>query len=493
MNLKSILDMKTGRMTLLFALAAVVFAAAAPRVFAQEEAAEAPEAGSVLTNSPAANEALVPGGAGAGLSPDIGDFMESSAPRILPGASMRRSFAPKFLPSFAASPKTPPAAAAPSAPQALPEVPAAVPASVMTAPAEPVAAGAPAQAEGISPAGPPPLPAGSLEDFLVNAQNGQAASATPGFHPARTGNQPSSGKEGKSLLQRLLSPLELPAGKAAAASTGQAAQMGRADYDSHILGGAPSSASGSAENGGGLWARRLPASVPPKAAGAPSPAADPHPNQVMVALSLDLKKHPGEFRDALASLSSTARFKPAPGFAAGVPGAGMNGKIAVVGWLPRNEVPHLFSVPSVARVRVDWNPGPSSATDLLKIPGASARMIVGLRIPAGADPARVIAADLPRLRMESGFSYGRTIGYRTVRGSKDKELMVSGDLPLRGLSVAMGDADVLSVTPVPPPAISRASAGRSPGISGFLSYAAARSPGLFGLTALALVFSLAGF
>jgi len=486
MSSKGILDMKTGRMTLLFALAAVVFAAAAPRVFAQEEAAEAPEAGSALTNSPAANEALVPGGPGAGLSPDLGDFMESSAPRILPGASMRRSFAPKFLPSFAASPKTPPAAAAASAPQALSEVPAAVPAAVMTAPAEPLASGAPAQAEGVSPAGPPPLPAGSLEDFLVNAQNGQGVSATPGFHPARAGNQSSSKKEGKSLLQRLLSPLELAAGKAAAASAGQAAQMGRADYDSHILGGAPSSASGRAENGGGLWARRPAASAQPKAAGA-------HSNQVMVALSLDLRKHPGEFRDALASLSSTARFKPAPGFAAGVPGAEMNGKIAVVGWLPRNEVSHLFSVPSVARVRVDWNPGPSSAADLLKIPGASARMIVGLRIPAGADPARVIADDLPRLRIESGFSYGRTIGYRTVRGSKDKELMVSGDLPLRGLSVAMGDADVLSVTPVPPPAISRASARRSSGISGFLSYAAARSPGLFGLTALALVFSLAGF
>jgi len=492
MNSEGILDMKTGRITLLSALAAVVFAAAAPRVFAQEEAAEAPEAGSTIMNSPAVNAALVPGGAGSDISPDLGDFMESSALRSMP--KVRRSFAPRFLPSFAAAPKTPPVAApTAAAPQAQPEVPAAVPAAVMTAPAEPLASGAPVQAEGISPAGPPPLPAGSLEDFLLNAQNGQAANAAPGFHPARAGNQSSANKEGKSLLQRLLSPLELPAGKAAAASAGQAAQMGRADYDSHILGETPPSSLKNAENGDDLWARRPSASLQPRAAGAPSAAAASHPNQVMVALSLDLRKHPGEFRDALASLSSTALFKPAPGFSAGVPGAGMHGKIAVVGWLPRNEVTRLFSVPSVAQVRVDWNPGPSSAADLLKIPGASARMIVGLRIPAGMDPAQALAEDLPRLRMNGGFFYDRTIGYRRLPGSKDRELMVSGDLPLRGLSIAMRDADVMSVTPVPPPAISRAAAGRSSGISGFLSYAAARSPGLFGLTALALVFSLAGF
>ncbi|MDE2313747.1 MAG: hypothetical protein KGL04_06205, partial [Elusimicrobia bacterium] len=114
-------------------------------------------------------------------------------------------------------------------------------------------------------------------------------------------------------------------------------------------------------------------------------------------------------------------------------------------------------------------------------------------IPAGQDPAVVIAKELPRLREESGFAYKRTMGYRKTRGAKDKVLMVSGDVPLRGLSAVMGDAGVMSVAPVPPPPPLLRAPVRAPGVSGFLSYAAKRSPGLVGLTALALVFSLAGF
>ncbi len=484
--------MKTTKAVLLFfVLATGVFLASAPLCSAQEAAAEAPEAGASLANTPVSDGEIVPGGP-AGLAPDLGDFMENSSVPSLPKASLRRSFVPRFLPSSRAisAPAALPSAAESAAPQAPSALPAAVPNAVVASPfGVPASPAASAQSES-APAGPPPLPAGSLEDFLVNTQNGQTT-GSPGLHSFD--REQNSGKRGrKSLLQMLLAPLKLSASKAVSASAGQAAQMGRDDYDSHILGG--SAHPESARNDAAIqWPRRPSArpEVPPVAA--TTSAATGHSNQVMVALSLDMSKRPGKFRDALADLSRTAMFKPAPGFAAGVPGAGMHGKIAVVGWLPRKNVSRLFALPSVARVRVDWNPDSSSAAELLKMPGASARMIIGLRIPAGQDPAEIIAKSLPRLRMESGFAYERTLGYRKMRGTKDRVLLVSGNVPLHGLSAAMGDAGVVSVAPVPPPPPTALVPARAPGVSGFLSYAARRSPGLVSLTALALVFSLAGF
>ncbi|MDE1975931.1 MAG: hypothetical protein KGI84_01575, partial [Elusimicrobia bacterium] len=86
--------MKTSRTAVLFfVLTAGVFAASAPLCSAQEAAAEAPESGASLANSPAIDGAVVPGGP-AGLAPDLGDFMENSSVPSLPKGSSRRSFAP---------------------------------------------------------------------------------------------------------------------------------------------------------------------------------------------------------------------------------------------------------------------------------------------------------------------------------------------------------------------------------------------------------------
>ncbi|MHB2025179.1 MAG: hypothetical protein ACYCPQ_00870 [Elusimicrobiota bacterium] len=436
---------------------------------------ESPDLAGPTAGLPMGTNSSMGGGIYSGVSPAAGDFMENYPAQTLPKFSgLAPAFAPTGVKLILSAPKTDLSAAEASPFQF------SIPQSIV----EPV---------GMSASGPPPRQAGSLEDFLANAQNSQPFDRGSGIAPIKGGANAAQNQKKQSLWQMLLRPLALPAAKADQSPAGEAAAMGREDYDSHILG------SQTRPDANAQWAKR-PSPVAESSIAAPPAAASPaaasvsaESNDVMVALNLDFKKHPGQLRDALADLSREAFFKPAAGFGPGLAShhIGSNGKISIVGWLPKNRVPNLFHVSSVAQVKVDWHPGPSARTDLLRAPGSYGDVAMGIRIPPGKDPASVLSRTVRRLGAESGFSYSKTIGYRALRGSTERMLMIVGRMPLRQISSAMADPGVLRLGPVPPPPAMRPAARRNRGLAGFFDFVMRRSPMLVGLTALALVFSLA--
>lgn len=296
-----------------------------------------------------------------------------------------------------------------------------------------------------------------------------AAFAGPAARAAREKETPDDRKR-YSLWEGLSSPLSLPANKVKDADADQASQLGRQDYDGHILGAAPAAvAKAGTPDGNGLAS----------AASGKEPAAPQ--GETFVAVSLDLKA--AELKDAVAGLSA-AGFRPDARFQPVFSGVGEK-KADVWGWMPSGRVPEALRLPAVARVQTSADTAAAAAAPAPR--GPLSQVLVGIRVRAGLGVDETYARVARELSSEAGLRVTRTVGYQPVPGSHDLALVVVGEVPARGLSRLMGHPEVLKVMPAPP----APDAGRSPrkpaALLRFLSFVQGRAPVLVLVTLLLLL------
>ncbi|MBI4347174.1 MAG: hypothetical protein HY553_09990 [Elusimicrobia bacterium] len=215
------------------------------------------------------------------------------------------------------------------------------------------------------------------------------------------------------------------------------------------------------------WQREPPANAPePRAAppGGPSlvsmsaPAQPAAPAPVFVSMELDLSNDPGNYRDAVKSLSKNAGFSLDPRFAP-VYRDSRRDRVSVWGWVPAAQVREAVSAPGV--VRLEAAPQAQSAPAGGE-PEAQWRLL--LRLPpaeeGSPDPAADFAGTLMRLS-EQGFVWKRS----EPRNSAGL-VAVLGTMPQRSLKRVLADPAVVRVepfrqAPAPQPAPLQASAGPS--------------------------------
>jgi len=279
-----------------------------------------------------------------------------------------------------------------------------------------------------------------------------------------------------SLWSGLNAPMMLPASQVDQVSADQAKSMGRADYESHILGlGAES---------GGVLEKTLPGD----SAGARGEAGPREaPQGLFVTLDIDISATPGEYRDAVADVSARSglrlddRFPPAFADSA-------KARVAVRGWVLPSELGQVFG-PNIMRLKVEHAPRIQSLPD-----APLTELLVGIRIPPGSPPGASLSAALERLSAQAAFRVKRIIGYQTIPGTSQMVLVVAGKVPVSSIPRVLGDRDIVKVVPSPDagPAAAERPASRREFVSRrFFSYAASREPRLL-LGTLLLTFALAG-
>jgi hypothetical protein len=211
----------------------------------------------------------------------------------------------------------------------------------------------------------------------------------------------------------------------------------------------------------------------------PQMAAVPEaaPPDIFVAVDLDLKANPDQYKDAVASLGRVAAFRPDPRFA---PAAPSPDRISFWGWMPANRVAEALAVSGVMRLHLDHS-RPWAAALSMPDP-ASGRFLVSIRVPdqAGAsEAADKVVEQLAGL----GFQPLRSAGTETAAGG-ELAFVVEGLLPVRALSLVLRHAQVLRVVPVRP---EQAAAPKDASPKGFLVYVADRAPFLLVITLLLLL------
>ena len=293
-----------------------------------------------------------------------------------------------------------------------------------------------------------------------------------------------------SLWEGLAAPIDVSAAQVRDMTPDQASRLGRRDYD-----------------GGSAGGRELNLAEPRGAVAIPTPATGgmglvaPFRDrsdfggtsrtgapasgraELFVAVDMNFKSGAGELRDAVADLARTAGFRPDLRFPP-VAADQAQRKVSVWGWMPAQSLSQALNVPSVARLAVQNGVAPRAP-----VAQATARMLVGLRLPRGVPPGEVLARATRQLG-DSGFRWKRTIGYQRVPGSDQLALVIEAEVPVRSLGRVMAHPDVLKIAPVPAPAVEPAptllseSPLRDSVLRRFLAYVLARSPLLLLLTPL---------
>lgn len=208
--------------------------------------------------------------------------------------------------------------------------------------------------------------------------------------------------------------------------------------------------------------------------------ADERPEDVFVAVDLDLKANPEQYKDAVASLGRVAAFRPDPRFAPTLPSPD---RISFWGWMPASRVTEALSVSGVVRLHFDRSrSGPS-----LSLPDpAMGKFLVSIRVADVAEAAPAAQKIVEELA-EFGFQPLRSVDAEA--SAAGAVVRVEGLLPVRALSLVLGHSQVLGVSPVqaepvsaPAPAERKKASPRE-----FFRYAAERAPLLLVLTLLLLL------
>ncbi|MFA6316787.1 MAG: hypothetical protein WC943_05155 [Elusimicrobiota bacterium] len=234
-------------------------------------------------------------------------------------------------------------------------------------------------------------------------------------------------------------------------------------------------------------ARPAPSSPAASADAAPvPPAAAPAAAQPAALAELLASDPEAVQQDALAELGRVAGFRQDPRFDDTMRDA-VADRVSVRGWIPSDRIAAAMRVPGVAMLEIEPRTarpsyGTQAATDIL----------IGIRVPRGRGGApadtgagSVYAGILGRLGSETGFDLKRTIGYQEVPGGKDAVIVVSGSIPVRNISKALGLNGVVKIASSPDagaPAQAGAAERR-----GFLSFVFSRSPLLVAATLLVLL------
>lgn len=323
-----------------------------------------------------------------------------------------------------------------------------------------------------------------------------------------------SGEKGVSLWQGLSAPLRLPPEEVSDLPEDEASQLGRKDYDAHILGGdisihpkgslpSPSGVAKASTDG-----RQILADAARKAQGAPA--------GLFVGLHLDISAshQPDPVKEAVADLGRVAGFHADPRFEpAALDETGR--KVSLWGWMPARKIGQAMKVLSVAQLRIE-NQGPRPYLE----PVQTAEILIGIRMPmlvdavadrlavgamgplprAVAPPPASPAADaetaarvIAQLEAETGFYLKKRVGYQAVPLSQEKALIVIGEVPIRNISRLMSNSDVIKIVPAAS-ALDRLEEVPSPRgpistMKRFFSFAKGRFPYLLSLTVLLIMLS----
>jgi len=290
-----------------------------------------------------------------------------------------------------------------------------------------------------------------------------------------------------SLWEGLSAPLDVSAEQVKDLTPDQASRLSRRDYDARILGDGSSAAGRDLDLPASRGAAAIPVPVPAgmglsasSRARAGGPGAQ---SELFVAVDMNFKSGAGELRDAVADLARTTGFRPDLRFPPVATDQAQR-QVSVWGWMPAQSLSQALNIPSVARLAVQ-----NRATPRAPLARATARMLVGLRLPRGASPGEFLTRATRELG-DSGFRWKRTIGYQWVPGSDQLALVVEAEVPVRSLGRVMAHPDVLKIAPLPAPSVApppfrvAESPRRGSLWQRFLVYVLAHSPLLLLLTPL---------
>ena len=153
-----------------------------------------------------------------------------------------------------------------------------------------------------------------------------------------------------SLWSDLVQPLDMSAEDAGAADTDSASDLGRRDYESHLLGLKDTSARPRTQD--------------------PERVAKTDAGESMLFVSLELDpRESGSLRDCVAGLGAVAGFSADARFE---PLAGPAGAVIISGWMPAAGLASALSRPGVKRLRVETRPRPSAPRDDGRVPHRTA-------------------------------------------------------------------------------------------------------------------------
>jgi len=222
-----------------------------------------------------------------------------------------------------------------------------------------------------------------------------------------------------SLWSDLVQPLDMSAEDAGAADTDSASDLGRRDYESHLLGLKDTSARPRTQD--------------------PERVAKTDAGESMLFVSLELDpRESGSLRDCVAGLGAVAGFSADARFE---PLAGPAGAVIISGWMPAAGLASALSRPGVKRLRVETRPRPSAPRETM------GEFLIGLRLEDPAHVRAAVDAGVAALASAVGFRLTRVVGMETARDGRMTAL-VAGRLPLCHLAKAMGRADVLKISPL---------------------------------------------
>jgi hypothetical protein len=264
-----------------------------------------------------------------------------------------------------------------------------------------------------------------------------------------------------SLWNGLVRPLDMTSSRAQNSAPDEARADAGRDYESHILGAASPELS------------PLLARAPGSASGASSGALRPSVNRIFVTVDIDPIEG-GSLRDAVAALGATAGFSPDASW--NEPPSSDAGVARVSGWMSASRLGVAATRAGVKRVQVESSAKPSA-------PGRTeGDFLIGLRVPDSTQAAQSAEAGIRALTRRAGFRLGRVVGLETAPDGR-KVALVSGRLPIDGISAALALEQVAAVAPAGGDA-SQAPAPLLSGLTGFARFAARRGLWLIVLTLL---------
>lgn len=272
-----------------------------------------------------------------------------------------------------------------------------------------------------------------------------------------------------SLWNGLSAPMLLPAARAAQVTPDQAKNLGRMDYESHILGAGAASSAGTVDG--------------PAAGSSASRAPEPAAEGLFVSVDIDVSAHPGDYRDAVAEMGGRSGLRIDPRFPPSFVDAAKT-KVTVRGWVPAERLGEVFG-PDVQRLRVERSPLVRTLPD-----APTTDLLVGIRIPPGMAPSAALSPVLERLSRDAGFRLRRVVGYQAVPGTSQMVAVVSARVAVPEIARVLKDPAVIKIVPSPDaaPVVDEAPASL---LRGFIDYAASQRP-LFLIGTLALTFLVIG-
>ncbi len=229
-----------------------------------------------------------------------------------------------------------------------------------------------------------------------------------------------------SLWSGLSQPMMLPANKVDNASSLQARELGRIDYENKILGagiGNDGAVAGSESETLGAERKGMRA----------------------VVVLLDLSDSPGDIWPVLRSLPAEnlkIDSKEKPEYLGAT-----RSRALIRGWVPAGR--SAFLLRSEKILRVETSRKKKAPTGFGREP--ETKLLIGVRIPVEVSPNAAVRSALRRLGKTAGFRFDKALAYQQIPGSSQLAIVVSGSVPIGNIERVMKDPAIVKVMPAPKP------------------------------------------